>query len=468
MCGIVGGVGLPIKTVRAGLAVLAHRGPDASGVEEVAGVTIAHARLSILDLDRRSDQPFKRGAVVLSYNGELWNYRDLRKELRGLGASFFTGGDTEVVAEAISRWGYGALSRMNGMFAIAWATSDGAVHLARDRFGEVPLHYTRRAFASELKALRAMGEAGGVDVGPGEVVEMTAAGCTSRRWYEPPTTPTAVDLDEAAAAVYSHVERGTVERAISDVPVCTLLSGGIDSAAVAYFLARKVRGLVAYTAVMNERSPDLRAAREVAEAIGVELREVRVKAPSADDLARVVRAIEMPYKAQVEIGWACIRLAEVMASDGFKVTFSGEGSDELWGSYGFAYYALKKQGWHAYRKDLFLSQARKNFPRCNKVFMAKSVECRLPFLHTPLVEYALSLPRDAVRDGDGPAGRKAVLQRAFEGRLPNSVVRRSRLGFQEGLGMREAVGRVVSDPKRYYLNEYRKAFGATGAIDGGE
>jgi asparagine synthase (glutamine-hydrolysing) len=85
-----------------------------------------------------------------------------------------------------------------------------------------------------------------------------------------------------------------------------------------------------------------------------------------------------------------------MQQDGFKVTFSGEGSDELWGSYGFAYHALKTQDWHTYRRNLFVTQHRKNFMRCNKIFMAHSVECWLPFLHYPLVEFALSLPRDTV------------------------------------------------------------------------
>ena len=127
--------------------------------------------------------------------------------------------------------------------------------------------------------------------------------------------------------------------------------------------------------------------------MGIELREVMIPLPSSADLSTVIRCIEMDCKAQVEIGWPCLRLAQAMRADGFKVTYSGEGSDELWASYGFAYHALKTQDWHAYRKDLFLSQARKNFARCNKVFMAHCVECRLPFLNTALVEYALSLSR---------------------------------------------------------------------------
>src|SRR5690606_20503727 len=105
----------------------------------------------------------------------------------------------------------------------------------------------------------------------------------------------------------------------------------------------------------------------------------------------VIQTIEQPFKAQIEIGWACLHLARQIAADGYRVTYSGEGSDELWASYGFAYHGIQQHGWYDYRRDLFLDQARKNFVRCNKIFMAASVECRLPFLSTPLVEYALSL-----------------------------------------------------------------------------
>jgi asparagine synthase (glutamine-hydrolysing) len=460
MCGVVGGVGEPDER---GLRALDHRGPDASGLVRVGDFWLGHARLAILDLDARSNQPFKRGRVVLAYNGELWNYRELRAELAALGEAFHTTGDTEVVAAALDRWGTDALWRLNGMFAIAW--HDGEVmRLARDRFGEVPLHYSVQRpfrFASELKALRAMGSAPASwrDVGPGEVVTATTTGAKAWRWYDPPARPMAIDLATASRHLRDLVDAGSTERAISDVPVCTLLSGGIDSAAVAACLARSIPNLVAFTAVMDPRSPDLRSAREVAERIGVELREVRIPVPSGDDLVRVVEHIEQPFKAQVEIGWACLVLADAMRAEGFRVTFSGEGSDELWASYGFAYHALKKTGWHAYRKELFLDQARKNFARCNKVFMARSIECRLPFLHPPLVEFALCLPASAVQAGRSRP--KAVLQDAFAGELPERITRRPKLAFQDGLGLKAAIAETIADPRRFYAEAYTTRYGLT-------
>lgn len=455
MCGIAGTVGAG-GDLEAALDALAHRGPDARGTAEESGVRLGHARLAILDLDPRSNQPFRRGRVLLSYNGELWNYRPLREQLAAEGEEFSTTGDTEVVAAALDRWGPSALERMNGMFALAWTTGDGTAHLARDRFGEVPLHAARSgegwAFASEVKALPALGAdpLAAALVEPGTVATLGPGWNGLRRWYDAPTAPAPDGPEEAAERLRALIETGCRERAISDVPACVLISGGIDSSALAYHLRDHLPGLVAYVATLDPRSRDLRCAREVAEALGAELVEVAIRPPDAEDLARTAAAIEMPFKAQVEIAWACLELARRMRADGFRVTFSGEGSDELWASYGFAYWALDRKGedWHGYRKRLFLDQHRKNFARANKAFLASGVECRLPFLHPSLVEYALSLTRDAVQDGR--ARPKAVIQRAYAGLLPESVTRRPKLAFQDGLGLKKAAARAVADPRRFY------------------
>lgn len=458
MCGIVGGYG---DRVEQGVNALLHRGPDAQAVKRYGSLTFGHTRLAILDLDPRSNQPFQYGKVALVFNGEIWNYKAVRADLQALGLTFRTEGDTEVLAAALDTWGVKALDRLQGMFAIAWTVDGETLYLARDRFGEVPLHIAKQkpfSFASEKKALLAMGcnRKAIADIEPGHYAIVTPSGMQMVAYYDVPIKRSMATLASAAPNVYRLVGDGSTERTISDVPVCTLLSGGIDSAAVAYWLKQSIPDLVAYTAVYNPKSADLRNARITAQALGIELREVKVSLPSPDDLSRVIACIEMDYKAQIEIGWPCIKLAEAMQRDGFKVTFSGEGSDELWASYGFAYHALKTQDWHAYRKDLFLSQARKNFARCNKIFMAHSIECRLPFLNTGLVEYALSLPVEAVQDGKGRP--KAVMQNAFDGKLPSSVVHRPKVAFQDGLGLKEAIERVLPTPQTYYRREYAKQF----------
>ncbi len=466
MCGIAGGVGLGTegeRRVEAALVATAHRGPDARMFVEDGDVILGHNRLAILDLDPRSDQPFVRNDLVLAYNGELWNYRELRDQLRALGATFRTEGDTEVVAAALELWGEAALSRMNGMWAMAWTHDGRTVSLARDRYGEIPLHFDSASgtFCSELKGLLALGARAWQDVLPGEVVELRAgAGPVRRRWYDAPTAARRARREDAAEEILRLLDEGAAARAISDVPVCTLLSGGLDSALIAWALKKRIPELVAYVAVLDPKAPDVRMARFAAEVIGVELREVRVEAPSAVDLAGVVRLVEMPFKAQVEIGWACVALAERMRADGFKVTFSGEGSDELWASYGFADHALRTEDWHQYRKRLFLDQHRKNFARCNKVFMSRSVECRLPFLHPPLVEYALSLTRDVVQSGQNPSGRKAVLKEAAAPVLPERIWRRAKVAFQDGMGLKRAIENTIADPRRFYELAFRRAFSA--------
>lgn len=460
MCGIVGGFNVGEKATWRGVKALLHRGPDAQAVKTWESTTLGHARLSIIDVTSASNQPFMFGNVLLSYNGEMWNYRSIREELHATGYRFRTTGDTEVMAAAIQAWGDDAFRRLQGMWAVAWTSDRGeTIRLCRDRFGEIPLHVAvdgaRFWFASEKKGLAAMGapSRSWKDVQPGTIVAFDGYEASEKSWYDAPVSACHDDMDVASAKVRNLVRAGTLERTVADVPVCTLLSGGIDSSAVLLDVKEQMPDITAYAAVMNPKSPDLKAARRLAEELEIRLVEVKIPPPTADSLSGVVRAIEMPFKAQVEIGWACIHLADAMRRDGFKVTFSGEGSDELWASYGFAYHALKKKNWHDYRKELILDQARKNFARCNKIFMAASVECRLPFLHVPLVEYALSLRRGAVQDG---SRSKAVMQEAYRGILPDWIVKRQKLAFQDGTGMKSAAARAVADPKGFYAAEYKK------------
>ena len=134
MCAIAGGH-VQLLKVAAGIEAMRHRGPDSAATAEVNQIlSVGHARLSILDLDRRSDQPFRYRGWWLIFNGEIWNYKALRRELEERGKSFSTSGDTEVLAAALYEWGIdGALPRLEGMFAFAWVSPLGtSVALARD------------------------------------------------------------------------------------------------------------------------------------------------------------------------------------------------------------------------------------------------------------------------------------------------------------------------------------------------
>ena len=177
--------------------------------------------------------------------------------------------------------------------------------------------------------------------------------------------------------------------------------------------------------------------------------------PTKDDLKEIIKSIEMPYKDQIEIAWACNELAKVIHNDGFKVVFSGEGSDELWGSYGFAYHGIKDKGWYNYRKWLFQQQSKKNFIRCNKIFMSHSIECRLPFLNKELVEFVLSLPQEIVQDGKSKP--KSILQESFRGILPDKIVKRSKVAFQDGLNIKNPIQEEIND-KKFYSDYYKEIY----------
>jgi asparagine synthase (glutamine-hydrolysing) len=459
MCGIVGSFNKDL--VSKGVAVLLHRGPDAQDIITVGKITLGHTRLAILDLDARSNQPFNYRDINLVFNGEIWNYKQLRDELRSLGCVFTTESDTEVVAVALQIWGLDTLKKLNGMFAIAWTVDGDRLYLARDKYGEIPLHIAKQnpfSFASEIKALISMGcNPKSISLlSSGSYAVVTSTSIVEHSYYDISTLPNDDNREQASKQIFNLINTGSLERTISDVPVCTLLSGGIDSAAIAYCLKQSIPNLVAYTAVLDTKSKDLKCAREVANLLDIKLIEVNIPHPTPSDLISVIHCIEMDYKAQVEIGWACLVLAKRMKRDGFKVVFSGEGSDELWASYGFAYHALQTQNWHSYRKDLFLSQSRKNFIRCNKIFMSNSIECRLPFLNSELVEYAIALKKDSVQNGKSKP--KAVIQDAFRGKLPLSIIERQKVAFQDGLGLKEVISNAIANPKVFYTSEFKKIY----------
>jgi asparagine synthase (glutamine-hydrolysing) len=148
MCGIAGYIGpklLSHENLQAAASALRHRGPDGKGIYthrvKDQFVSLVHTRLAIIDLDARSNQPFRMNSKILVYNGEIYNYLELRRELENLGHVFHTSGDTEVLACSLNQWGKAALDRLEGMWAFAWYDeASGKLLLCRDRFGEKPMY----------------------------------------------------------------------------------------------------------------------------------------------------------------------------------------------------------------------------------------------------------------------------------------------------------------------------------------
>lgn len=449
MCGIAGSFALPSFDVPAAVERLRHRGPDAAAVAEADGCVHGHARLSLVDLSSASDQPFRTAAgSVLSFNGEIWNWRAIRAELECRGRSFATSGDTEVLAQALEQWGVAALCRLEGMWAFAW--SSGRHHiLARDRFGEIPLYVHRSgsgfAWSSERKGLGRGRPCSALP--PGHWLDL-ASGALGR-WYEP-------DAPRPHEAVADALARGVAHRLDADAPLCCLVSGGLDSSLV-LALARRARpDVVGYTAVLDPASADLRAAREICAELSVPLVEVPIPAPSAADLEGAALAIEIDSKAQVEIAALCVPLARAIASDGFKACLSGEAADELFGGYGSMCIkgsSADDDGWRAIRAAALAKMARGNFVRCNKAFMAAGVECRLPFMDVGLVEAVSRMSK-----AECPPG-KGLLKAAAEGLIPRRLARRQKDTFQGGAGMDAAAAALFPDPARFYRSVVRTAYG---------
>ena len=353
-------------------AALEHRGPDDSGfyslVNDHLAVHLGHRRLSIIDVDH-GHQPYVKHGLALSYNGELYNYRELRAELAGRGATFITGSDTEVVLEAWRAWGPAGLSRFRGMFAFAiFDDASGRLHLVRDPLGIKPLHFMRRhggvVFASELKALlEVYGHELEMDAGamvasllyywvpdnrcsilgveklqPGTWLELRPDGTERNTRYWDPTR-VAADAAMGPPADLQEVIAESVEaHLVADVPISSFLSGGLDSSIITV-LAKKAMGrLDAYTIRFRPEDNRLEAmpddalyAAKVARGFGIDLHEIEITPDIVSLLPRMIAILDEPIGDAAAIN--TLLMCEAARDAGIKVILSGMGADELFGGY---------------------------------------------------------------------------------------------------------------------------------------
>lgn len=434
-----------------------HRGPDAMATETCDGAMHGHVRLSILDPDPRSNQPFVYDDLVLSYVGECWNFVQLREELTAdYGYGFSTTGDTEVVAAALHAWGSAALERLEGMYTMAWTTGD-RTFLARDRFGKVPLYVLDEGllgvrWASER---RAFGEraADAVPLPPGSYSNLKAG--VGFTYYDLTTRPP-VPYTRPVDLVQERLHDAVADRLVADVPVCCLISGGLDSSLILGLVKAVKPDVVAYTAVYEEGSSDHRAAVEICQRLEVPLREVHVPELTEADVVRAILAIEIPMKTQVEIATLCLPLASAISADGFKVCLSGEGADEIFGGYGgLMRKATSDANWRSARTASVEKMARGNFVRINKVFMAAGVECRTPFLDRTLVEAVLQMDLP-----ECPPGKRLLKAASTFAGVPGSIVNRPKETFQGSSGVLAACQEIFGGKQTKSYNDIaRDLFG---------
>lgn len=376
MCGLVGLLGdRPGSDIGveawAMAELIRHRGPDDGGqfVDRRAGVALAHRRLSIIDLSDASHQPMSDEAsgVVLAYNGEVYNFRELRSELTDLGHRFRSAGDTEVVLRSYLQWGIDCVQRLYGMFAFAiWDPRTRIVHLARDALGMKPLYLCHGsgwvAFASEIKAFLALpGFTARLDpqalqqflefgytfesnrtcflevskLEPGERAELADGKLRNRfAWYRP-RSPDLADCrgeSERVDELRSTLDEVVREHLIADVPAGLLLSGGLDSSVVAALAAR--HGPITTISMGFDRSAidERPQARMVADHIGSHHHEVLI---SASDVRREVETGAWVFDDLfADWGTVTTRLLYRRCRElGVKVVLVGEGADELFGGY---------------------------------------------------------------------------------------------------------------------------------------
>tara|TARA_R110001592_G_scaffold161973_1_gene394882 strand:+ start:28059 stop:29909 length:1851 start_codon:yes stop_codon:yes gene_type:complete len=388
MCGIAGTLGPTVPDagrIAAALSTMARRGPDASGHRVLnlgtQRAALLHTRLSIIDLDARADQPFERDGLVVSYNGEIYNYLEVKADLETLGHRFKTASDTEVLVAAWRQWGADALDRLEGMWAFAIVdTQAGTLTLCRDRFGEKPLYLWpqdgRLHFASEIKTLAALagkvppvnqtqvlryltlgykslyksGDTffdGVFELPPSTYLTLSSPELSQPEFYwqlkHIPRPMSAADaLEEARERLFRSVEL----RLRADVPVAFCLSGGVDSATLAAIAAKKLGADIHCFSIIDadERYDESTNITAMVEALGCGHHVTRASTEGFFERMEDIVAYHDAPVATISY-YVHSFLSEAIHDAGYKVAVSGSGADELYTGYYDHYSMWLAQMW---------------------------------------------------------------------------------------------------------------------------
>ncbi|MDX1609766.1 MAG: asparagine synthase B [Halofilum sp. (in: g-proteobacteria)] len=442
MCGIaaIWGQSDP-ETVRSMLDRLQHRGPDGRATHDPASAprtaaTLGHSRLAIIDPEGgRQPLVASEATCALVCNGMIYNDRDLRRRLDA--SRFLTGSDSESILRGFIEHGPGVVRELDGMFAFLLVDTDGHAFAARDPLGIKPLYMGEvdgsLAFASEIKALAPVAD---------NIREFPAGHTWDsrhgfRRYYRVPGPRTVPRTEvEAAELVRTRLEAAVHKRLRSDVPLGAFLSGGLDSSIIAAIAREHVDELHTF-AVGLAGSSDLVAARRVAEHLDTVHHEHVITTGEVEAvLPGILHHLESYDRDLVRSAvptWFVARLAARYV----KVVLTGEGADELFAGYGYYGEYADDQALQAETRRCLQTMHNVNLQRVDRMTMAHSLEARVPFLDTAMIELAMELPAEfKLRRGETD-GAKWILRRAFEDRLPPEIVWRRKLQFDEGSGFSE-------------------------------
>ncbi len=475
MCGIVCAFDLkkPSAALRPQLLEMSkklrHRGPDWSGIYADANALLAHERLAIVD-PVSGKQPLlsEDKTLVLAANGEIYNHRELREQLQQ-DYAFQTQSDCEIILALYREKGAAFIDDLNGIFAFAlYDTTTNSYLIARDHMGIIPLYMGWDAqgsfyVASELKALE--GVCTKIELfPPGHYLDSTEE--TPKPWYKREwesfeavqENPTSIeDLHDALAdAVHRQL--------MSDVPYGVLLSGGLDSSVTSAlakrFASKRVESNDTQAAwypqlhsfsVGLEGSPDLAAARKVADHIGTVHHEIEFTIQEGLDAIReVIYHLETYDVTTVRASTPMFLMARAIKALGIKMVLSGEGADELFGGYLYFHKAPNAQAFHEETVRKLKKLHQYDCLRANKSLAAWGIEGRVPFLDKAFIDVAMRLnPKDKLITSERM--EKWVVRKAFEDYLPESVAWRQKEQFSDGVGyswidaLKEMVEQAVSD-----------------------
>ena len=500
MCGILGGNSFKdIQDVKNGLASIMHRGTDGNVIFHFKknDFFLCHNRLSIQDLSETATQPLisEDEKFVLAFNGEMWKpfFKKFNKKLREKYNFKTDKSDSELLLYYLidNRDNIlESMKKLDGMFCFAFYDVErNELTLGRDFIGRLPLYYVfendKIMFSSEVKALQSAnkelkffnvdrnrkapeGEQEKIKVvEPGTIVTVSenfigATNCEIKRWndFKPefnPENPTLYTrsendlvilegedkgIDYYASEFRKRLEKAVDDELISDTPICTILSGGIDSTIITYLLKKKNPNIEAF--VVNVTSgrnqtlkDDLYYAKMASKELGVRLHEVTVhKDDIQEHLKESIYAVETQKWTQVSPAVAQLFLSWEIRDKGYKVVFGGEGADEIFASYGDVkrFCWPDKLAWHQKRVNLINNLHKNNLIRTNKAMMyGGKVELRTPFLNKELIDFGLRIPTRYRDEADGKGNvMKYVLRKAFEGEISDELLWRPKKTFQQG------------------------------------
>ncbi len=435
------------ESVRRLVEGLHHRGDVTDPVVRPSlRIAMGTRRLRIVDGEHavQPQQSFD-GRILVSFNGEIYNHDELRRELESLGVGFRTASDTEVLASSLRIWGAKALERINGMYAfVAVDTANGEFLAARDPLGVKPLYLIQSErgflFCSEIRPLLKVCENGAVLLmPPGHFLTRQSLikfgafvtdGATSRLAHE------STVLDGLLAKAVSI-------RVPTDLPVAMMFSGGIDSTLIAHYARRVAPNIRGYF-LGDDRAPDYEYAARYADQTGFDLR--RVALPSGDerisaDIDDVIMAAESFEPSVIRDGFCNFHLARRIHEDGYRVALCGEGADELFAGYEPLELAFRdgETSGRAVREQTLATMHKTNLQRLDRLGMRFQVEVREPFLDLAVMRYALRLPAsDLLRRTAGEIRGKAPLRSIWDlyrDHLPAAIRDRKKTPMHIGSGL---------------------------------